>query len=325
MAVLRACLLAALAAAVSSSPADSRAQAYPAKPVRYIVPFPPGGSPDIVGRLLAERLSRVWGQQMVVDNQSGAGGTVGAAVAARATADGYTLFQCNIASSAIASSIYAKLPYDALRDFSSITRIGTTPNGLVVHPSMPASSLAQFIAYARANPGKLSYGSTAAGSSPQLTMELFKIMTKTDIVHIPYKGAAPALADLLGGQIPVAIANVPALLAPVQAGRMRALAVTGAKRSSQFADVPTMIESGLKDFDVTSWYAVCAPAATPAQVLDKLNADFTKVLQSPELQQRMSDLMIDVAPTSREGLTAFIKAETARWARVVKEAKIPPQ
>jgi tripartite-type tricarboxylate transporter receptor subunit TctC len=322
---LLACILAAVAAAASWHPADSRAQSYPAKPVRYVVPFPPGGSPDIVGRLLAERLSRLWGQQMVVDNQSGAGGTVGAAVAARAAPDGYTLFQCNIASSAIASSIYAKLPYDALRDFASITRIGTTPNGLVVHPSMPAASLPQFIAYAKANPGKLSYGSTAAGSSPQLTMELFKIMTKTDIVHIPYKGAAPALVDLLGGQIPVAIANVPALLAPVQAGRMRALAVTGAKRSSQFPDVPTMIESGLKDFDVTSWYAVCAPAATAAPILDKLNADFTKVLLSADLRERMTELMIDVAPTSRDGLTAFIKAETARWAKVVKEAKIPQQ
>lgn len=319
------CLVAAIAAAVFWCPVDCRAQSYPSKPVRYIVPFPPGGSPDIVGRLLAERLSRVWGQQMVVDNQSGAGGTVGAAAAARAAPDGYTLFQCNIASNAIASSIYAKLPYDAARDFASITRIGTTPNGLVVHPSMPAATLAQFTAYAKANPGKLSYGSTAAGSSPQLTMELFKIMTGTDIVHIPYKGAAPALADLIGGQIPVGIANVPALLAPVQAGRIRALAVTGAKRSSQFPLVPTMIESGLKDFDVTSWYAVCAPAATPLTVLDKLNADFTKVLLSADLQQRMTDLMIDVAPTSREGLAAFIKAETSRWAHVVKDAKIPQQ
>jgi tripartite-type tricarboxylate transporter receptor subunit TctC len=321
---LLACVLAAVAAA-SWWAADCVAQTYPVKPVRYIVPFPAGGSPDIVGRLLAERLSRLLGHQMVVDNQAGAGGTIGAAVAARAAPDGHTLFQCNIASSAIASSIYAKLPYDALRDFASITRIGTTPNGLVVHPSMPAASLPQFIAYAKANPGKLSYGSTAAGSSPQLTMELFKIMTKTEIVHIPYKGAAPALADLLGGQIPVAIANVPALLAPVQAGRMRALAVTGAKRSSQFPDVPTMIESGLKDFDVTSWYAVCAPAGTPVPILDKLNADFTKVLQSTDLQQRFRELMIDVAPTSRNGLTAFIQAETARWAKVVKAANIPQQ
>jgi tripartite-type tricarboxylate transporter receptor subunit TctC len=317
-------LLPALIAALWC-PADSRAQSYPVKPVRYIVPFPPGGSPDIVGRLLAERLSRVWGQQMVVENISGAGGTVGAAAAARAAPDGYTLFQCNIASSAIASSLYVKLPYDALRDFASVTRIGTTANGVVVHPSLPAMSLAQFIAYAKANPGKLSYGSTAAGSSPQLTMELFKIRTGTDIVHIPYKGAAPALADLIGGQIPVGVSNVPALLAPVQAGRIRALAVTGAQRSSQFPSVPTMIESGLKDFDVTSWYAVCAPAATPAPILDKLNADFTKVLLSPDLRQRMTELMIDVAPTSRDGLTAFIKAETSRWAQVVKDAKIPKQ
>src|SRR4051812_775849 len=233
-------LLAALVAGWLSSCGALFAQSYPAKPVRYIVPFPAGDSPDIVGRLLSERLNRAWGQPVLVENRPGAGGTVGAAAAAKSPPDGYTLLQCNIASNAIAYSLYAKLPYHPLRDFAPISRIGTTPSGLVVHPSMPAATIGEFIAYAKANPGKVSYGSTSAGSSPQLAMELFKTMAKIDVVHIAYKGAAPALADLLGGQVPAAIANVPALIAPVQAGRMRALAVTGAKRISAWPSVPTL-------------------------------------------------------------------------------------
>jgi len=242
-------LLVAAAAVALWCSGGTFAQAYPAKPVRYVVPFPAGGSPDIVGRLLSDRLSRMWGQQVVVDNRSGAGGTIGAAIGARAAPDGYTLFQCNIASNAIASSLYAKLPYDPLRDFAPISRIGTTASALVVHPSMPVASVAEFIAHARANPGKLSYGSSGAGTSPHLAMELFKTMTRIDVVHIAYKGAAPALADLIAGQIPVSISNIPAVLSPVQSGRMRVLAVTGATRASQLPSVPTMIEAGLTGYE----------------------------------------------------------------------------
>jgi tripartite-type tricarboxylate transporter receptor subunit TctC len=298
---------------------------YPVRPVRYIVPFPAGGSPDIVGRLLSDRLGRMWGQQVVVDNRSGAGGTIAAAIGARAAPDGYTLFQCNIASNAIAASLYAKLPYDPLRDFAPISRIGTTSSALIVHPSMPVSSVAEFIVYARANPGKVSYGSSGAGSSPHLAMELFKTMTGIDVVHIAYKGAAPALADLIGGQVPVSISNIPALLSPVQSGRVRALAVTGAKRVSQLPSVPTMSESGLTGYEVTSWYGVCAPAGTPAPVLGKLHADLTRVLQTPDVQQRLNDMVVDVAPTSREDFAAFILAETRRWAQVVKDAGLVQQ
>ena len=318
-------LSAVLAAALLSLPGASFAQAYPAKPVRYIVPFPAGGSPDIVGRLLSERVTRIWGQTVIVDNRSGAGGTVGAAVAAKSPADGYTLFQCNIASNAIAQSLYAKLPYDVIKDFAPITRIGTTANGVVVHPSLPASNIREFIAYAKANPGKLSYGSTAAGSSPQLTMELLKLTAKINVVHISYKGAAPAIADALGGQIPVAVANLPALLAPVQAGRLRALGVTSLKRASAWPSVPTMVESGMPGFEVTSWYGVCAPAGTPRPVLDKLHADFTTVLSAPELQQRLNDLVVEPAPTSPDDFAAIIRAETSRWAKVVKAAGIPQE
>jgi tripartite-type tricarboxylate transporter receptor subunit TctC len=303
----------------------SYAQQYPAKPVRYIVPFPAGASPDIVGRLMADRLSRMWNQQVVVDNRSGAGGTLGAAIAARAAPDGYTLFQCNIASNAIADSLYAKLAFDPQRDFAPITRIGTTASVMIVHPSLPVNTVAEFIAHAKANPGKLSYGSSAAGTSPHLAMELLKTLARIDVVHIAYKGAPQALADLIGGQVPVSISNIPAFLPPILSGRARALAVTSLKRASQLPSVPTMDESGMKGYEVTSWYGVCAPAATPAPLLGKLHADLTKVLSAPDVQQRMIELVIEPAPTSREEFAAFIRAETLRWAQVAKDAKLVKQ
>jgi tripartite-type tricarboxylate transporter receptor subunit TctC len=318
-------VLVAAAAAALSLPAALFGQSYPAKPVRYLVPFPAGDSPDIVGRLLGERLNRLWGQPVVVENRVGAGGTVGAAVAAKAAPDGYTLFQCNIASNAIAYSLYAKLPYHPLSDFAPISRIGTTSSAVVVHPSMPAASIAEFIAYAKANPGKLSYGSPGVGTSPHLSMELLKLMAKINVVHIAYKGAAPTIADLLGGQIPAGIVNVPALLPLVQAGRLRALAVTGAKRAAQWPSVPTMAEAGMTGYNVTSWYGLCAPAGTPRPIVDKVQADLSTVLQAPDVQQRMNELVIDAAPTSSDDFAEFIRSEMSRWAKVVKEAGIPQQ
>jgi tripartite-type tricarboxylate transporter receptor subunit TctC len=311
--------------ALGTGPLPVAAQAYPSKPVRYIVPFPAGASPDIVGRTLGQRLSKVWGHQVLVDNRSGAGGTVGAAIAAKSPHDGHTLFQCNIASSAIALSLYAKPGYDHQRDFAPISRIGMTPNVLIVHPSMPARSIKEYIALARAHPAKLSYASSAAGTSPQLAMELFKLLTKIDILHISYKGSTQAVADVIGGQVPSGMTNVPALLAPLQAGRLRALAVTGPHRITQLSDVPTMQEAGLPGYDVTSWYGLCAPAATPVSILEKLHADLTAVLRMPEIQQRFTDLVIDIAPTSREEFGQFMRAETERWAQVIREAKIPVQ
>jgi len=306
-------------------PATTWAQTYPAKPVRYVVPFPAGASPDIVARMITERFSRMWGQQVLVDNRSGAGGTVGAAYAAKAAADGYTLFQCNIASSAIAEALYAKMPYDHQRDFAPISRIGLTPLALVVHPSLPTKSMKEFIAYARANPGKLSYGTSAAGTSPQLTMELLKLTAKIDVVHVAYKGAPQALSDVIGGQIPVSGQTVPAVLPAIQAGRVRALAVTSLQRLPQLPAVPTMNESALPGFEVNSWYGLCAPSGTPTAILDKLNADLTTVLRSSEIESRFKDLIITVAPTTREEFGKFIHAEAARWAQVVKAAGVPRQ
>ena len=323
----RVCRLAwfALLASVSVAQTQTAAQTFPAKPVRYVVPFPAGASPDLVARTITERLSRLWGQQVLVDNRSGAGGTVGAQFAAKSPADGYTLFQCNIASSAIAEALYAKLGYDHQRDFAPLTRIGTTPNVLVVHPSMPAKSVQDYIAYARANPGKLSYGSSGAGTSPQLAMEWLKLLAKVDIVHISYKGAPQAMSDVIGGQIPSGMTNVPLVLPTIQAGRLRGLAVTGVKRVSQLPSIPTMQESGFPGYVVTSWYGICTNSGTPAALLDKLHADLSAVLRMPEVQQRLGEMMVDVAPTSRDEFAQFIRAETARWTQVVKQAGIPQQ
>ena len=318
-------LIFALAALTWHLPAASWAQSYPAKPVRYVVPFPAGASPDIVARLLTERLSRMWSQQVLVDNRSGAGGTVGAAFAAKSPADGYTLFQCNIASSAIAESLYAKMPYDHQRDFAPISRIGTSASVLVVHPSLPARSVKEFIVYARANPGKLSYGTSAAGTSPQLAMELVKTMAKVDVVHVAYKGAPQALSDVIGGQIPVSMQTAPAVLPAIQTGRVRALAVTSLKRITQLPSVPTLNETELPGFEVTSWYGLCAPTGTPAPILDKVHDDLTAILRLPEIQQRFEALVVEAAPTSREEFAQFIRAEVARWARVIKDAGIPQQ
>ena len=323
--MIQALLVVIAFAVVAWANAPANAQSYPVKPVRYVVAFAAGDSPDIVARLVADRLSRLWDQQMVVENRVGAGGTIAGAAVANAPPDGYTLFHCNIASSAIAVAMYPKLPYDPIRDFAMVSRIATTANALIVHPSLPAKSVAEFIAYAKANPGKLSYGSPGVGTSPHLSMELFKSITGTNVVHIAYKGAMPALADLMGGQIPVMLANLPALLPHIISGKIRALAVTSAKRSAPLPAVPTMLESGVADYVVTSWYGMCAPAGTPVPILEKLHADLTKTLQAPDVQQRLSDLVIDVAPTSRDEFTEFIRSEIRRWAQVVKDAGIPTQ
>ncbi len=315
----------ALIALAYQFPPPASAQSYPAKSVRYLVPFPAGGSPDIIARHLVERLSRLWGQQVVVDNRSGAGGTLGAAFAAKSPSDGYTLFQCNIASSAIAESLYAKMPYDHQRDFAPISLIGKTPNVLVVHLSLPARTVKEYIAYAKANPGKLSYGTSAAGTSAQLAMELLKLTTKIDVVHVAYKGAPQALSDTMGGQIPSSMQTAPAVLPTIQSGRVRALALTSLKRIAHLPAVPTLHETVLPGFEADSWYGLCAPAGTPAPILDKVHADLTAVLRTPEIQQRFNELVIDTAPNSREEFARFIRADAARWARVIKEAGIAQQ
>ena len=321
----RSCVMLSMAATVWAGSGASWAQNFPVKPVRYIVPFGPGGSPDIIGRLLGERLTKLWGQQVIVENRAGVAGVLGTAFVAKSAPDGHTLVQCNIASSGIAVSLYTKMPYDQLRDVAAVTRIGTTPNILTAHPSLPLRSVKDLIAYAKANPGKLSYASGQVGTSPQLSMELVNLTAKIQIVNIPYKIGSQAISDTIAGQVPLGMFNLQALVAPVQSGRLRALALTGANRVPQLPDVPTLQESGFPGLEITSWQGVCAPAGTPAAVLDKMNADITGVLRTPEVQQRIGDFAMQTAPTSREEFDQFIRSEIARWARVIKDANIPLQ
>jgi len=317
-------LMHAIAAAAWMCGSASWAQNFPVKPVRYVVPFPAGTGNDIVGRLLADRLTRLWGQQVIVDNRGGASGSIGAAFVAKSPPDGYTLLHCNIAPNAISLSMIADIPYGH-KDFAPITRIGMPPNVIVVHPSVPFKSIKDLVAYARAHPGKLSYAAGTVGTSPHLTMEWLKLRMKFNIVHIPYKNAAQGTSDVIAGQLPINITNLPFLVAQIQAGRLRALAVASAKRQTQLPDVPTMQESGVPDFEVNSWYGVCAPAGTPVALLDKLNADIHSVLRIPEVEQRLTELGMPPAPTTREEFDRFIRAEIARWAQVIKDAKIPKQ
>jgi tripartite-type tricarboxylate transporter receptor subunit TctC len=319
-------LLCLMIMALSMLPLGCWAQAgFPVKPVRWVIPFDPGSSPDIVGRFITERLTRLWGQQVFVDNRVGAAGVLGSAHVAKAPPDGYTLLQCNIASSAIAVSLYLKMPYDATKDLVGVTRIGMTPNIITVHPSVPIKSLKDLIAYAKKHPGKLSYASAIVGTSPQLSMELLKLMAKIDIVNIPYKIGAQGVNDNIAGQVPVGISNFPISVAPVQSGRLRPIAVTGPARVSQLPDVPTVEESGLPGYAVTSWQGVCAPGATPAALLDKLNADVNGVLRLPEIRAKMEELVMVGPQTARDEFDQFIRAEISRWAMVVKQAGIPQQ
>jgi tripartite-type tricarboxylate transporter receptor subunit TctC len=321
-----------IAAAALMCPAASWSQTspgsaapFPSKTVRYVVPFGAGGSPDIVARLITDRLTRMWGQQVIVDNRAGVAGVLGTAFVAKSAPDGHTLVQCNVASSGIGVTLFAKIPYDHHRDIAAVTRIGLTPNIIIVHPSMPVKTLKQLIAYAKANPGKLSYASGQVGTSPQLSMELLKLTAKIDMVNIPYKIGAQGLTDNIAGQVPVGISNFPQTVAPVQSGRLRPLAVTSATRVSQLPNVPTVAEAGLPGFEVNSWQGVCAPSATPVAVLDKINADVNSVLRIPEIKERMEELVMIGAQTTREEFDQFIRAEIAKWAKVIKDAAIPLQ
>src|SRR5919206_2043508 len=266
---------------------------YPVKPVRLILGPGPGSVADGLTRVMAAALSELWGQQVIVENRSGAGNTIAPAIVAKSPPDGYALHRCGVGDS-IAPALYKKLSYDHLRDFALLARIGLTPNILVVHPSVPAKTLKEFIAFARANPGKLEYGTTGVGSSPQLSFELFKSMTKTNITFIPYRSAALAHTDLVAGRIAAQMSNLPNHIETVRTGKVRALGITTTKRSARLPEVPTIAEAGLPGYDVSSWYGVCAPIGVDKTILNKIESDVLKLLATPELRQRLSDLGVDV-------------------------------
>ena len=278
---------------------------YPNKPIRLIVGYTPGGGTDLASRYVAGALSELWGATVLVDNRPGAGGAVGTELTAKAAPDGYTIMLCTIASHGITPA-RIKLPYDHIKDFSFLSLVGSTPNLFMAHPAQPFKNVGDVVAYAKANPGKLSFGSSGVGASPHLSIELLKSMTGINIVHVPYKGAAPALADVMGGQMPLSVGNLPGgPLAAIKSGRLRGIGVTTATRSPRAPDVPTFAESGVPGYDVASWYGICAPAGLPKPVHAKLNAGLVKVLSSPDLKGRMEDQGIDVKPSSSEAIPRF--------------------
>ena len=310
----------ALIAATGFMSAIAQAQGYPTHAIRLIVPFPPGGATDIIARAVAQRWTETLGQSVVVENRPGAGGNIGSDIVAKATPDGYTLLMGTVGTHAINASLYTNMPYDHIKDFAPVILVAGVPNVMEVNPSVPAKTVQEFIAYAKANPGKLNFASSGSGTSIHLSGELFKVMTGVQMTHVPYKGSAPALTDLMGGQVQVMFDNLPPSLPHIKAGKLRPLAVTSATRAPALPDVPTVAESGVPGFEASSWFGVLAPAGTPRPIIDRLNGEVAKWLATPEAKERMLSLGANAIGGSPEDFAAHIRAETAKWAKVVKES-----
>ena len=301
-----------------SLPLFAAEQAYPSKPIRLVVPFPAGGSLDAVARAIGQKLSIAWGQPVIIDNRPGAGGNIGADLVAKSAPDGYTILEGALSTHAVNVSLYSKMPYDPIKDFAPITLVAVTPNVLVLNPSVPANSVAELISYAKANPGKLAFGSGSNGSAGHLAGELFKTEAKVDMVHVPYKGGAPAMQDLLGGQIQLMFDNLANSMQQVRAGKLKALAVTTAKRSPLVPDLPTLAEAGLPGFDIYTWWGFMAPAGTPKEIIAKWNAEVTRILNTPEMQAFFAQQGAEPAPTTPEQFTALIQGEIPKYAKIIK-------
>ncbi|HVE49247.1 MAG TPA: tripartite tricarboxylate transporter substrate binding protein [Casimicrobiaceae bacterium] len=303
------------------SAAAAHAQTFPAKPVTLIVPFPPGGTTDVLARTLSDKLHELWGHPVIVDNRPGAGATIGAAMVARAPADGHTLLMGAVHHT-IATSVYPKLPYDFQKDLAPISVVALVPNVLVVNPSVPAKSVKELIAYGKANPGKLTYGSNGQGTAQHLIGEQFSVLAGVEMAHVPYKGSGPLTAALLGGEIAMSFDTVTPVLPHIKAGKLRPLAVTTAKRSSALPDVPTIAEAALPGFDLGSWFGVLAPAKTPAAIVTRLNADIVKVLNMPDVRKRLEELGAEPVANTSEQMAALIRSDTENFAKVVKRANV---
>ncbi len=313
-------VLASLAAGTAALPGAALAQAFPTRPITIVVPFSAGGTTDILARLVGQYLSTELGQPVVVENKAGAGGNIGGQYAAKAAADGYTLFMGTVGTHAINASLYKKMPFDPVKDFAPLTRVANVPNLLVVNPKQPFRTVPEMIAYAKANPGKINFGSPGNGSSPHLSGELFKSMTKVDLTHIPYKGSAPAVTDLLGNQIAIMFDNMPSVIPHVRSGKLHAIAITTSKRSPELPDVPTIAEAGVPGYEAMSWFGMFAPAATPKPVLDKLSGALAKVLANPEVKKKIADQGGEPVNETPAQFATFIKSESAKWGKVVKES-----
>lgn len=291
---------------------------YPDRPVRLVVPFPPGGPTDIVARPFAQNLSKNLGRQVIVDNRGGAGGNIGADAVVKSAADGYTLLMGTVGTHAINASLYKKLTFDPVKDFAPVSLVAQAAVVLVVHPSVPAKTLNEFIALAKFKPAQITFGSAGSGSPGHLTGELFKDMAGVDLVHVPYQGSAPAISDLLGAQIQAMFDPIQATLSHVKAGKLRILGVSSSKRSLALPDVPTIAEAGVPGFETTAWWAVFAPAGTPKEIITKLNTEIVKIMRSPEMKERSRQLDIEPIGSTPDQLAAFMKTEMAKWSRAVK-------
>jgi tripartite-type tricarboxylate transporter receptor subunit TctC len=294
------------------------AQTYPNHAIRLIVPFPAGGTTDIIARDVAKQLTSTLGQSVIVDNRAGAGGNIGSDVVAKAAPDGYTLLMGTVGTHAINPSLYAKMPYDHVKDFTPVILVAGVPNVLEVTPSLPVNSVADLIKLAKAKPGTINFASSGNGTSIHLSGELFKTLTGVDMTHVPYKGSAPAIQDLLSGQVQVMFDNLPSSLAQIKAGKLRPLAVTSSKRSPALPDVPTVAEAGVPGFEASSWFGILAPAGTPPAIVAKINADVNAWLQSPEGKAELAAQGAEAAGGSPDAFVAHIRAETEKWAKVVK-------
>jgi tripartite-type tricarboxylate transporter receptor subunit TctC len=320
---LRALLMASAILLMAVLPAQ--AQNYPSKPIRIIVAYTPAGTTDILARAIGQKMSESWSQPVIVENRPGAAGNIGTELAAKATPDGYTLIMGTAGTHGINVSLYRKLNWHSLRDFAPVSLVAMVPNIMVVNNSLPIKSVKELIAYAKANPGKLSYGSPGNGSTAHLSMELFKSMTGTNLVHIPYKGSAGVLADVMGGQIAVTIDNMPVYLPQVKAGKIRALAVSPAKRSTAAPDIPTIAEAGVPGYDSGAWFGLLAPAGTPRAIVEKLSVETARILKLPDVSKRISELGAEPVGSTPAQFTALIKDEIAKWAKVIKDANVELQ
>ncbi len=306
-------------ALLGAAPALAQGSAYPTKPIHIVVTFSTGGAPDILARLIGERLAATWGQPVIVDNKPGAGGNTGADSVAKAPPDGHTIVVGTVGTHSINGALYAKMPYDMVRDFAPITLLATTPNMLVINNEVPAKTLAEFIALGKKQ-GKMSFASSGSGTSIHVSGELFKTMTGIDMEHIPYKGRATAIPDLLGGRVTMMFDNMPSSLPLVRDGKLRALGVTSAKRSLAAPEIPTLAEQGMAGFEAVSWFALFAPAGTPKPVVDKLQAEVKKILATPEVAKRLADAGLEAVGSTPEELAAYQRAEITKWAKVVKDS-----
>ncbi len=315
--IRRSLLSAALVAFTLAAPV-ALGQAFPAKPIRLICPFPPGGAVDIASRAIATELSKVLGQTVTVDNKPGAGGNIGGTEAARSSPDGYTIFMTTSGINAINPALYAKMPFDPNKDLAPVAALVSLANVLVLHPSVKANSVAEVIALARAEPGKINYASSGSGTSIHMSGEMFKFLTKTDMTHIPYKGSAPAVTDLLGGQVMLMFDNIPSALPHIKAGKLRALATTGAKRDAALPDLPTIAETGVAGYESGVWFGLAVPAATPKDVIARLNDAANRGLKSPDFIKRMTDLGYNIMGGTPDNMAELLKVEVGRWGPIVK-------